>query len=359
MQGNNPTGCPAAPAGWSVAAAACSPCSRGWCACRRGGAALCCWRPGGEHSEMGRGWLELGWPQASWHRDAVGATSLLPQLLSWGMWGQLLVQDTRGLSLSDPLLGAFCPQLQSQPGLPPPPRTHLCPHLPIHNLPSPHQVSSFPWGGRRCPEQINPFPEAPLHFWPLWQEHSSGAAGQCCPWWEQTCPPDAGARLCATGTRWLLPPCSSSQKLLSVEAEVFQPREFPGSRLLFNLIQGLVLSIGGAHWAKILPKSTLLMAKVSDRCACACGFPGVPTTSLFPKAGREHGPHFGTQQRSLKQHPGSGTGRDAGGAVCTELSVALFSSCSKQHSRLYRQREHQSKNADSKAQRASCSHGIA
>lgn len=35
--------------------------------------------PGEEHSERGWGWLELGWPQASWHQDAVGATSLLPQ----------------------------------------------------------------------------------------------------------------------------------------------------------------------------------------------------------------------------------------------------------------------------------------
>lgn len=313
-------------------------------------------------------WVGVGW---SWGGHRLRGTEMLleprpscpsscPGGCGVSCWSRTRVGcGTVSLSLSKPLLGAFCPQLLSQPGLPPPPRTHLCPHLPIHNLPSPHQVSSFPWGGRRCPEQINPFPEAPLHFWPLWQEHSSGAAGQCCPWWEQTCPPDAGAWLCATGTRRLLPPCSSSPKLLSVKAEVFQPREFPGSRFLFNLIQGLVLSIGGAHWAKILPKSTLLMAKVSDRCACACGFPGVPTTSLFPKAGREHGPHFGTQQRSLKQHPGSGTGRDAGGAVCTELSVASFSSCSKQHSRLYRQREHQSKNADSKAQRASCSHGIA
>lgn len=118
---------------------------------------------------------------------------------------------TISLSLSEPLLGAFCPQLLSQPGLPPPPRTHLCPHLPIHNLSSPLQAPSFPWGGRRCPEQINPYPEAPLHFWPLWQEHSSGAVGQRCPWCEQTSPPDAGAWLCATGTRRLLPPCSSSQ----------------------------------------------------------------------------------------------------------------------------------------------------
>lgn len=91
-------------------------------------------------------WVGVGW---SWGghrlRDAVGATSLLPQLLSWGTWGQLLVQDTRGLWDSVPVpvqatARSFLPSAALPARSPPTPKNSPLP-------PSSHTQSPFPSPG--------------------------------------------------------------------------------------------------------------------------------------------------------------------------------------------------------------------
>lgn len=78
------------------------------------------------------------------------------------------------------------------------------------------------------------------------------------------------------------------------------------------------------------------MAKTSDMCACACGFPGAQTDLPLPKGWE------GTWATSEVSEPAPwARGREGNRLHRAKCCVVFF--CSDHHSWLYRQHEHQSK----------------
>lgn len=217
------------------------------------------------------------------------------------------------------------PQLLSEPGLPTTTENLLVlstPSLPykltlLLLVPS-SPLPSSPGVERRCPEQ-NPYPRAPLHSCPLWQERSSCTAGRHCPRCEKRALQRQahGSVLCCSSVQV---PCPRP-RLQLWEAEALQPCELLVGWFPFtSRCQDLVLSIGGACRAKILLKSRRCLWPRCRLCVLVRVDSQVhKPTCLFPRAGRERGPRL----RSLSQHPGRGTGR--GSSAQSEVLRWFFS----------------------------------